>query len=620
MRVSSFLVRPWIYFLLAVVIASLYAPAAHFEFVNFDDPIYAGPASHSVSWAFTSTGGANWFPLTRLSLMAFGPSSEAAHVGNVILHTLATLLLFAFLSRATGAPAPSAFVAFVFGVHPLHVESVAWVSERKDVLCAFFWFLALWLYVSRARLVFVGLAFAAGLMSKPMIVTLPFLLLLADYWPLQRKPLFRGKIPFFVLSAISGIVTYLVQSKAGAVRTSDFFPLTLRIENALVSLAIYPMQFFWPARLAVFYPYPAAIPIWIPVLSALFIASVSIAAWRTRRSHGYFLFGWFWYLISIAPVIGIVQVGAQAHADRYMYVPSVGLAVVIAWGAARSLAAYPRIAKPFVAAAVLACASLTAAAAVQIPYWRDSVTLFRHAIEVTRANDLAEHNLGDALLEIPGRLPEAIAHLRESLRMRPDSIAVHSDLAMALAKAPERLEEAETEARTAVQLDPASPIPHNNLGSILMQRGYAREAASEFQEALRLYPEYAGARNNLASDNNAESHYNAAMAFAKSPGKEPEAIREFETAIRLNPNYAEAHNNLGVILAADPAKTTEAIQQFQTALKINPNYEEAHYNLGVALSNSPERLRQSIAEFEAAYKIHRDPHILDILKKLKNSR
>ena len=612
--------RPWIYLLLAVVIASLYAPAAHFAFVNFDDPIYAGAASHSVAWAFTSTEGANWFPLTRLSLMAFGASSETAHLGNVVLHIVATLLLFAFLSRATGAPVPSAFVALIFGVHPLHVESVAWVSERKDVLCACFWFLALWLYASRARLVFVGLAFAAGLMSKPMIVTLPFLLLLADYWPLQRKPLLRSKIPFFALSAVSGILTYIVQSKGGAVRTTDFFPLTLRIENALVSLAIYPMQFLWPSRLAVFYPYPSAIPIWMPIVAGLFIAALSIAAWRMRRSHPYFLFGWLWYLITIAPVIGIIQVGAQAHADRYMYVPSVGLAIVIAWGAAEYLLAYPRFTKAVVTAAVVACVSLTAAAATEIPYWRDSVTLFQHAIDVTRANYLAEHNVGDALLEIPGRFPDAIAHLRESLRIRPGSVAVHSDLAMALAKAPERLQEAETEARLAIQLDPKSPIPHNNLGGILMQMGRTAEAASEFREALKLDPDFTDARNNLAAGNHAESHYNAAMALAKSPGKEREAIAELEAAIRLNPNYAEAHNNLGVILAADPAKTTEAIQQFQTALKINPNYEEAHYNLGVALSNSPNGLGQSIAQFEAAYKIHRDPRILDILKKLKNSQ
>jgi protein O-mannosyl-transferase len=582
----------WICLGLLAVIFAVYAQVAHFDFVNFDDPEYVLRNAHvrggvtpgGLAWAFGSGYGANWFPLTWISHMLdvqlFGMDAGFHHLTNVLLHALASLLLFAFLRRATRALVPSAFVAFLFALHPLHVESVAWVAERKDVLSAVFWFLALWAYVryterpSAARYLQTLAAFALGLMAKPMIVTLPFVLLLLDAWPLGRLrpswPRIREKLPFFALSAAVSLVTYEVQRAGGAVMTVSAIPLMLRIENALVSYVDYILKMLWPAGLAVFYPYPLSVPAWQVAAAALTIAAITFLAVRAFSARPYLTVGWLWYLGTLLPVIGLVQVGTQARADRYMYVPAIGLAIMLAW----SIASFGNRAAMAMAAACAAWAALTW---VQLGYWRNSETLFRHALAVTRDNAIAEHNLGSALLDEPGRLPEAIAHLRAALRINPGSAQAHTDLGSALAKAG-RPGEAIAEFRAALAGAPGSAVVHNNLANALAASGQPLEAIREYDAALRIDPAYNEARQNLAI-----AHFDAGVSFAKA-GRAPEAVAEFQEALRLLPGYADAHNNLGVVLSQMPGRLNEAISHFEAAVRLRPDYEDAKFNLEAARS------------------------------------
>lgn len=615
--------RPiWIYAALLAATLISYAEVRGFDFVNYDDPFYvsgnahvrAGLTAAGIKWAFTSGEGANWFPVTRLSELVdfelFGMDSGAQHAVNVLIHAGAAMLLFAFLLRATGALWPSAFVAMVFALHPLHVESVAWISERKDVLCAFFWMLSLWAYVRNWRLLSLG-AFALGLMAKPMIVTLPVLLLLLDVWPLKRKAPLMEKAPFFALAAASAVVTFMVQQASGAVRTVSAVPMGLRIENALVSYFVYLDKMAWPSGLAVFYPYPAEIPAWQALLAGAALVGVSVLAWRGPR---YLMVGWFWYLITLAPVIGIVQVGGQARADRYMYVPMIGLAIMVAWS----------LAERVVMVGVVACVACAALTWQQVSYWRNSETLFQHAVDVTRDNGLAQHNLGSALVEQPGRVADAIAHLREAIRINPDSAPAHTDLGNAYSKA-DWVTDAVAEYRVALRIDANLAIPHNNLGSALARiPGKSAEAKAEFETALRIDPGYSEAQENLnktkksETRDTADAEYNRGLELAKTPGKMTEAIAHFEAALRIDPNHAEAHNNLGFTLTSFPNRMPEALRHFEAAVRINPNYADAQYNLGVALTNVPGRMPDAIKHFEAAERLRPDPGLEQLLKQLQH--
>ena len=635
-----------IYLVLLFATLAVYARTASFEFVNFDDPDYvsrnphvrAGWTAEGVKWAFTSREAANWFPLTRLSHMldaqVFGLRSGAHHLTNAALHALAAMLLFAFLKRATGARWASAFTAAVFALHPLHVESVAWVAERKDVLCAVGWFLALWAYVQWARgggRKWYGLALAAfccGWMAKPMIVTLPVVLLLLDAWPLGRLQPLRArlteKIPFFAVSAVGAAITYAAQRGSGAVEPLAAFPLGLRVEDALVSCFLYIEKTFWPTGLAAFYPYPHAVPIWPAAGAALVLAGVSIWTAREFSSRPYLAVGWCWYLVTLLPVIGLVQVGAQARADRYMYVPMVGVLLMAAWGAKDALRAWPRFRVPAAALAGAALLACGAAAWAQTGYWRNSGTLFRHALAVTEGNYLAEHNLGVYLLDQPDSLADAIAHLQQAVRLNPDSLRAHSDLGNALSRVPNRLEEAIGEYRAALRLDPDSPIPHNNLGNTLAQTGRLDEAIAEYQTALRLKPDYAEARANLAaalapSPDSAERHYNLGVSLSQE-GRNAEAVAEFEAALRLKPNYADAENNLGVTLTQMPERSGEAIAHFQAALRLRPDYADAHYNLGIALANRPGSMPEALKHFEAALKLRPDPELRKLVEQWRREK
>ncbi len=642
----------WICVALFLSTFFIYSPVRDFDFVSYDDPqivehpqAIRGFTPAGLVWAFTSGEAANWFPVTRLSHMLdfqlFGSQAGWHHLTNLLLHALAALCLFTFLERATAARWRSALVAFLFALHPLHVESVAWVSERKDVLSAFFWFVTLLAYVRYcerpgwARYLGVLTPFCLGSMSKPMMVTLPFVLLLLDVWPLRRIQLMKvqkalwEKVPFFVISAVIALVTYLVQKRGGAT-TMLHIPFGLRLENALVSYVVYVAKMFWPSRLAVLYPYPASIPVWKVVGAGVGIIIISSLILRTSRTRPYLAVGWFWFLGTLAPVIGLVQVGLQARADRYTYIPMVGLSIVLAWGMADLTPRWPQARPALLSLVAAGCSVMIAVTWVQVQYWKNNESLYRHAIEVTDANYLMHYNLGVALAKSPGRAAEAIPEFKTALRINPDYVEAHVDLGAVLADMPGGLPEAIAEYELALRIKPDSAEAHHNLGNALAKiPGRGADAIQQYETALRINPADTDARTNLAvamtqrpghlteaiseyqaalqiNPDSAEAHSNLGAALVLIPGRLPEAIHEYEEAVRIHPAFAEAHYNLGTALAKIPGRLTDAIAQYQIAIRIRPDYAEAHANLGVALAQTPGRLPEAISEFQTVVRLTPD--------------
>ncbi len=590
---------------LALITLLVYLPGVHNGFVVYDDGIYVtenrtvqnGLTWAGMEWAFTTGHGSNWHPLTWLSLMTdctlshtvdywfsllgyemFGANTAwVHHTVNVLFHTANAVLLLLLLFRLTGALWPAACVAALFAWHPLHVESVAWISERKDVLSTFFALLTLLAYVkavardggrvtrtnsAASRFYWLALIFfALGLMAKPMLVTLPFVMLLLDYWPLRRVPdyqfqiadlarLTREKWPFFLLAVISCMVTYLAQRHGEAVMTLQQYPLHLRIANALISYELYLVKMIWPWPLAVFYPLPDHLS-WIRAMAALAVAVLAVISWlvwRVRRRCPCLLVGWLWYLGTLVPVIGLVQVGSAAMADRYTYFPLVGIFMAMAFGA-RDLAArfqFPTAAVAAVAGLVLAaCLGLTEN---QLRYWHDSGSLFAHALAVTADNPNARIDYGVAL-EQQGRFPEALAEYRDAVRLSPDNVQAQYNIGNLLAKMG-RLEEARPELVKAVGLNPKSASLHDALGAVLVELGRFPEALAEFNEALRLDPGLAGA------------HFDIAKALLKQ-GRDAGAIDEFRAALRLDPDNFKILAYTAHVLAADE---TPQIRDGQTAV------------------------------------------------------
>jgi protein O-mannosyl-transferase len=530
-----------IYLALLLTTFAVYAQVRDFDFVNYDDLDYTignlnvrqGITVEGLKWALTSRDTGNWVPLTWISHMLdcqfFGPESGWHHLHNVLLHALAAVMLCIFLQRATGTRWRSTLAAFFFALHPLHVQSVAWVAERKDVLSACFWFLTLWLYVryaerpGRGRYLAVALSFCLGSMAKPMMVTLPFVLLLLDYWPLARlaqrgRKAIWEKLPLLGLAGAAAAITYFSQKNAGTVNP---LPLDARLENATHSCTLYILKTFWPARLAVFYPYPRNFA-FVPVLAEGFLLAVVTAGVIVlRRRAPYLLVGWSWFVVTLVPVIGLVQVGAQAYADRYMYIPMVGILVMLIWGAAEILEKLraKRLAIPLAASACVASAVLSW---VQVGYWRNSETLFRHALAVTKDNSVANHNLGSYLMAT-GRLSEALPYLDTAVRIDPDSAPARTDLGTALGKMG-RLPDAIAQLQIAVSLWPDAPKPHISLGTALAYAGRLPEAATEFESALRIDPNDAVVQSNLG------------LALSGIPGRLPDALRHLEEADRLRPD------------------------------------------------------------------------------------
>jgi len=586
----------------------VYAPLSHYRFVMWDDPDYVLGNAHvaqgltwqGIRWALTATDAANWHPLTWLSHMLdvqlYGMDAGPQHVTSLLFHIANTLLLFGALYRMTQAWGRSAFAAALFAVHPLHVESVAWIAERKDVLSGFFWMLTMWAYVSyvRRRGIWRRLAVAAclalGLMAKPMLVTLPFALLLLDFWPLERSEtwarLVKEKIPLFALAALSSVVTVLVQQQAGAVKGFEKYSLGLRLENAAASYFGYIAKTLWPARLAALYPMASSGLAVEAALGALLVAGVTILAFRARRERGYLLAGWLWYVGTLVPVIGLVQVGAQAMADRYTYIPLIGLFMMIAWGA-RDLAAKWRLsAWAMAAAAAVALVACAAAARAQVAYWSDSNALWERALAVTRDNAVAHNNLGAVLVK-QGQTGEAIGHFAEALRIRPRYPDAENNMGMALLWE-EKYGQAEGYFRAALRDLRDYPDARNNLGKALMWQGRLDEAAREFQEALRLLPDFADAENNLGM-----------VLLAK--GNAEEAEKRFREALRNEPNFADAHEKLGNALARE-GRLDEAVGEYTESLRLRPDYAEAHNDVGVALGREG-KLNEAMAQFQEALRL-----------------
>jgi Tfp pilus assembly protein PilF len=568
----------WIYLLLAVAVLAAYGQVLHFDFVSYDDPDYitanphvqAGLTWAGVAWAFRSSFAGNWFPLTWLSHMLdstlFGLDSGWHHFTNVWIHALSTLLWFAVLKWLTGARWRSALVAFLFALHPLHVESVAWVAERKDVLSGLFWVLTLWsytAYTARPGSVRYGLTlllFCLGLMAKPMIVTLPLVLLLLDRWPLRRGTRILEKVPFFAAAITVSVVTVLVHKEVGATASFSLIPAAVRFENSLVSYVAYILQMLWPVDLAVFYPYPLGSLVVPAVIAGIALAAVTVLSIREFPRRPYLAVGWLWYLITLLPVIGLIQVGAQERADRYTYIPMIGLALAMVWGVSEALERWPRTRTALAAAVCLACLTLTW---VQVQYWRDSISLYQHAIDATSGNYVARFNLA-SVLEKRGDLAGAVAQMRETVRIRPRFALAHSELGQLLARSGQP-EEALPELRTAVSLRPDLAEAHIRLGSVLGALGRNDEAAAAFSEGTRLQPE------------NGDAHYNFGIVLAQA-GKLQDAAREFRATVNLRPADAEARFNLGIALAR-LGQTDEAAAQFSEALRLKPDFTEARQAL-----------------------------------------
>jgi tetratricopeptide (TPR) repeat protein len=543
------------------------------DFVNFDDHVYVyenplvirGLSTEGMIGAFTHTHARNWHPLTTLSHMLdcqlYGLNAGGPHLTNVILHTISVLLLFLVLKQMTGALWQSAFVAGLFAIHPLHVESVAWIAERKDVLSAVFSMLTLAAYAHYARApspfryLLAALLFAFGLMSKPMLVTLPFVLLLLDYWPLGRigaqkseirsrlPRLITEKIPLFALSAFSCIATLFAQRQGPS--AIDQLPFLWRLENTFVAYVTYIWQLLWPARLAVFYPHPNDhLPLVEVTLAIALLVGISLLAIYLRGTKPYLVTGWFWYLGMLVPVIGLVQVGEQAHADRYTYLPQIGLYIMIAWTVGGLRLESTRVRRVLAGViAAMAIVSLGVRALGQTSYWKNSETLWNHALAITGENDVAHNNLGFLFLR-RGELDKAISEFQAALDIRSRTTQAHYSLGAALiqsnlgnALARKQLWDAAVDhLQEAVRLRPDYADAYFNLGSVLFQQGRIDQAIAHWRKALEIRPR------------DAQAHRNVASALRKQ-GNLKEAISEYEQALNIAPEDSVALNNLAWILA-----------------------------------------------------------------------
>jgi Tfp pilus assembly protein PilF len=564
----------------------VFAPVRHYAFVDFDDAVYVLQNCHvttgltwaNVTWACTSLHAGYWIPLVWLSYMAdirmSGLDPGALHVTNLLLHLANTLLLFDLLYRLTRAAGRSGLVAALFAVHPLHVESVAWITERKDVLSTLFWLLAMHAYLGWVkkptwkRQAVLLVLFALGLTAKPMLVTLPIALLLLDVWPLGRltgpdgrgpslaalPALVREKIPMLVLAAMASCVTVVAQQGGGAVVDASRLPWSERAANALVSYAAYVGQMWWPTRLVALYPY-SSLNTWSVLGAALGLAGVTVLAIRGARRCPYLLVGWLWYVLTLLPVIGLVQVGVQARADRFTYVPLIGLFVVVAWGVPDLVARWrlPRLLLPAVASLIVVLCALTARQ--QVRTWRNAMALWQHAVDVMPENYYAHTRLGTLHLA-DGRTNEAVEQFAEALRIAPQYAEAHY-----------------------------------GFGVALDQQGHLEAAIVQYTDALLAQPGLTEARNNLGVD-------------LATVGRVDDAFAQFTEALRIDPRVAETHDNLGVLLAAEH-REEEATAQFLEAVRLQPEAEAARFHLGQALARAG-RVDEARAQFQDVLRIN--PH------------
>jgi protein O-mannosyl-transferase len=619
---------PLLALLLVIVVAATFAAAVGNDFVNYDDDTYVTANPHlrqggatGIAWALGSTMASNWHPLTWLSHMLdyrlFGQRPWGHHLSSVLLHVLNTLLVFVVFRRLTGALWRPLFLATFFGLHPLHVQSVAWIAERKDVLSALFFLLSLWAYAGYAQLdggrrrLRYGLSlllFALGLLAKPMLVTLPVVLLLLDTWPLARwrtlgpRQLLLEKTPFLLLAAVSAAITFWVQRAGGGMADLVRLPVGDRVQNVLLAYPRYVGKLLWPAELAVLYPFRGGWSLGWVIGAALLLVAPTVAVVRWRRGRPYLLVGWFWFVGMLVPVIGIVQVGQQTMADRYMYLPMLGLLLPATWGLAELAAGRRRRKRALTVLAVGAALACAVASYREIGHWRDSEALFQRAVAVTGGSATSFYKLGLALNE-KNKLDEAYQRLQQSLALDPGAYPALAGLGV-VCNRQGRVDEAIAWLAAALERNPGAAESRYQLGTALDKKGRFVEAIAQYEQALRLDPELVDAHlgigvalgrqgrigeavarfeRALAIDpTNAPAHYDLGMAHVMR-GQLEAAAAAFRESLRIAPNNPDAHNNLGLVLVAQ-AKPGEAAREFAEALRLKPDHERARRNLQDVLS------------------------------------
>ena len=600
---------------LAGITWTVFGQTLRHDFINYDDNLYVYENSNVVSgltrpamlWAFTHAHAGTWHPLTSLSHMldcqVYGLNPAGHHFTNVLLHTLAVVLLFLFLQQVTGAPWRSAFVAAVFAIHPLRVESVAWIAERKDVLSGVFFMLTLLAYAryvsgerSLLRYLLVAFFFALGLMAKPMLVTVPLILLLLDYWPLCRfgshslgntanfarrsafSRLVAEKIPLFLLSLLSSLLTWWAQR--AFMRSTSEIPLVLRAENAIVSYVRYLRQLLWPADLAPFYPHPQALPLLLVIAATALLVAISAVAFYYGRKRPYLTTGWGWYLIMLLPVIGLVQVGDQALADRYTYLPQIGIALAITWTAADATAGIRQLQRFVAFTAVAVTVTLAWCACHQTRYWRNSESLWLQTLAVTKNNDLAHNNLGSVWWR-SGRVDDAIREYQAALKVRPESPVARNNLGSAFLKQG-KVAEAIQEFQRVLSRDPQSISGRFNLAGALLRSGRVTEAVAEYERVLAIEPDFT------------QGHLALGHALMRAE-RLADAIAQFKIAVQLQPGYAHARNSLATAFAAKQ-QWGEAIRCWRETLEIDPNNVAAQSGLAWTLATAPDPALRNGAE------------------------
>jgi len=664
--------------LILLAVGIVFGQSLSHEFVNYDDDVYiyenhqviGGLSAQGLVWAFTAAHAGNWHPLTWLSHMLdcqlYGLAPGGHHLTSLLLHAATAILLFLILFRMTGKLWPSAFVAGVFAVHPLRVESVAWVAERKDVLSGFFFMLTLGTYIgyvrnpfSKVRYFALLVAFALGLMAKPMLVTLPFVLLLLDYWPLRRMvaPVARDtdrlgvwrigdliipvrlvveKLPLLLLVLVSCVLTLWAQQIS--IMPVEYLPIHYRIGNALVTYVAYLGKLFLPVNLVAFYPHPMFDLSGTAVLGAsLVLTAITFGVWVGRRHQPYLLVGWGWYLVTLLPVIGLVQVGGQAMADRYTYLTQIGLLIALTWGFEHVSQAWRGRVGVSVGASVLILGVLMSLAWRQTSVWQNSESLWVHALACVPRNAVAHNNLGSVMM-FRGQLSDAITHYRQSLEIDPTYIEAHNNLGVALV-AQGNVEQGIAQYQMALELQPNIAKAWVNLGVALALRGRTDEAIANYRKALELKPDFAAAHDYLGialayrgRTEEATAHYLKALeldndsavthdhlGFALATlGQMDEAIVHYRKALELKPDLAEAHTHLGRALASR-WKVDEAIAHYRRALELNPDFLPAYNNLASLLATWPDPAfrngPEAVVLAREAVRLSRekDPMVLNIL-------
>ena len=687
---------------LSILTFCVYFPVIGHDFINLDDDLYvtanrniqSGFTMESVRWAFTTLYAGFWHPLTWLSHILdfelYGLKPWGHHLSALILHILSSALLFLSFRYMTGAFLESSAIAFLFALHPLHVESVAWVAERKEVLGGLFWILSVYCYAyyvknpSQLKRFFVFLVFFLGLTAKSMLVTLPFVFLLLDYWPLKRMrfptnrfqlrsilPLICEKWPFFFLSLMFSVITFISEKRVGAVNSFESLDFASRCTNAVAAYCIYLIKLFWPLDLSVFYPHPGMRPVWQILGSLLVLSLISVLVVFLRKKRPYLLVGWLWYLGTLFPVIGIVQVGGHAYADRYTYVTLIGPFMMIAWGVKEVTDRFPIKNWGYAAFLVFLTVSSSLLTSHYLKYWQNSMTLFSRALEVTSNNYLAHNNLGaylsnkrkdyksavrefekalrirpayddahynmgTALLHL-GKISEAKAHLERAIALDPDNPQAHNNLGMIYSDGGQ-YDKAVEQFQTAIALDPFNPEVYNNLGLALARSDKYKKAIDAYLEALRLRPGFPGARNNLGvaymdigkyeeavrqfqtglsveSDRSADLHNNFGNTLLRMK-EYRKAVFQYEEAIRIRPGFVEAHHNLGMAYEG-LGRMDEAVENYASALQLNPKMAVARYNLARILYRIG-RLKEADRELKRLQSI--SPELADALRrKLSNN-